>query len=274
LQFEIDGSTTQALDLTIESIYTEQLDWGDLPDSGASYGTQQLYKGPRHVVPVSGSIYLGDEVDPDNDTVGEIDGQPNTNADRDDTTDNDDEDGVVRTAGWFWTQANGGRLDVTVAGSGCLSGWIDWNQDGDFGVTDGSYPLNFLPDAGEEVISNVAVTSGTATYTFAIPVDPTDDSFYARFRLFPREADTTCSRKYLGVFNVDKFPYAEPAPVWRVERNGEVEDYVWDFGPNAVAFRRLEARSETPVRLPALAVLLALAAAGLAASAVLSRRTR
>jgi hypothetical protein len=185
------------------------------------------------VVPDIGSIFLGASVDPNVSQAGEINGQPSVGADGDDGADQDDEDGVVPTAGWTWSQADGGKVDVTVSGDGCLAGWMDWNGDGDFGAAQDGNPNSFIPDDGEEIISNVPVSTGTATYAFPIPVDVTTGTFYARYRLFPREANGNCNRGTQAgsyFFATDKFPTAEPTQ-YRVETNGEVEDYVWTAPP-------------------------------------------
>ncbi len=58
-------------------------------------------------------------------------------------------DGVVRTPGIAWSPASGGSVDVTVNGAtGYVTGWIDWNNDGDFG------------DTGEQILTNEAFTAG------------------------------------------------------------------------------------------------------------------
>jgi hypothetical protein len=128
---------------------------------------------------------------------------------RDDDTNQapDDEDGVFRTPGFNWSVLGGGSVDVTM--NGCvttpcyLNGWVDWNQNGSF-------------EPGEQIFSDLAINSnGTATHAFAIGGSPEfDTSYYARFRLC--QAQDTCD-----------------SPAGSAE-NGEVEDYLWGFGPTAV----------------------------------------
>ncbi|MGE5603716.1 MAG: GEVED domain-containing protein [Nitrososphaerales archaeon] len=205
LELRIRGNVGGS-DLTIEDIRTEGLDWGDLPDASVpgghpNYPTKSVNNGPSHVI---GGLYLGDAID------SESDGLPSIGATGDDNNGIvDDEDGVVRTPNVKWNSgANGGSVNVTVTGGpGCLSGWIDWNNNGN------------LLDTGENILSNVLVNTGTSTHAFAIPVDPHNGTFYARFRLFAPDAGGGCT--------------SAKAPTGQAV-NGEVEDYRWGFGPNAV----------------------------------------
>jgi hypothetical protein len=230
----VDGGATsgvveQAIDLTIICY-----DYGDLPNT---YGiTTNSENGARHSI---GNLYLGASVDSEND------GQPNASALGDDNN-GDDEDGVVLTPGVPWTNDDGGSLNVTVTGGpGCLSGWMDWNNDGDF------------EDEGEFIIQNLPLAAGQHQVTFDIPdgID-LEGNFFARFRLYAPGEDGTCSG----------------ASLTGAATNGEVEDYVFDPAtPTAVTITRLTARGNTGL-LP-----LALAAGGLtllAALAVTFRRAR
>lgn len=237
-------------DLTIHEVGTAGLDWGDLPDestegSHPDYPTQFANNGPRHAI---GTLFLGAEID-----SVETDGVPSAAADGDDTnTTPDDEDGVAPTSSVKWTQgfapANGGSVDVTVAGGpGCLSGWIDWNGDGT------------LTGANEIILNNILVVTGTQTLTFNVPVSPADGTFYARFRLYAPDSavqgqECTTTRTPTG--------FAE---------NGEVEDYRWSFGPNAVSLSNLQA---SPAAVLPLAPLGLAALAGLGAMAALWAKRR
>ncbi|MFL5801497.1 MAG: SdrD B-like domain-containing protein [Roseiflexaceae bacterium] len=163
-------------------------DFGDLP---APYNTtlEGNPDGPRHRVLASPSLYLGATA-PD----AEANGTPSTLA----NADGADEDGVVASGVWA-NGASGGAVQVRVTGSGWLVGWVDFNGDGD--VTD--------PD---ELIINQAVSTGTATYPFDIPVGTFGGgarTLYARFRLFDTQP-LFPSLAYVGA--------AGP---------GEVEDYVF-----------------------------------------------
>lgn len=220
----IDGYIS-ASDVTIHELRAVAFDWGDLPDG---YGTTYAANGPRHVV---GTLYLGPTIDPN-----EINGLPTVPANGDDTSGSDDEDGVTPTPGIFWAQGlNRGSVDVIVSGGpGCLSAWIDWNNNGN------------LTDMGDNVISNVLMPSGMTTRTFHVPVDPGNGTFYARFRLYAPDAGGVCT--------------TARTPTGQVV-NGEVEDYRWSLGPNAVGLQSFSA-SGAPVGLP-----VALPVLGLVASA-------
>lgn len=225
----IDGYN-DATDLTIGEIRTAEFDWGDLPDSsvgGPDYPTQYADNGPRHLI---GSLYLGSLIDP-----FEVNGAPSVGATGDNVSGQDDEDGVQPTNGVLWDAGlNGGSVDVTVTGGpGCLSAWVDWNNNGS------------LTDAGDNILSNVLVNTGTTTHTFFIPTDPASGSFYARFRLYATDPGNVCT--------------SSKAPTGQAV-NGEVEDYQWSFGPNAVsisAFSGTSAASALPSALPVVSGLVA-----------------
>ncbi len=91
------------------------------------------------------------------------------NANGDDANKLDDEDGVtipVLTAGQSTT------ITVNVAGSAYLSGWIDWNGDGDFA------------DAGEKIATDMqdSDADGLITLSVNVPATATPNQTYARFR--------------------------------------------------------------------------------------------
>ncbi len=169
-------------------------------------------------------------------------GEPAAVPNGDDETD----DGVTPTPGWLWSQADGGKVDVTVTGgAGWLAGWIDWNLNRHF---DGE---------GELVFANVPVTPGqVTTIAFDIPVTVSDEGFPARFRLYPEEQVEVAAAG----------PDAAPAATGTAA-GGEVEDYIWSFGPNALGLRSLTATPALPTAWPMLAGL-----AGLAGLALLRRR--
>ena len=214
------------IELTVPPYY----DRGDLPDGTLgvpqSYPTLNANGGPSHLV--GPNLYLGQCVD------AEPNGQPNNEALGDDPaiaapsygtcTSTDDEDGVQRTPNVNWTVSTGGSVDVTVAGGpGCLSGWIDWNGNGD------------LTDDGDNILDNVPLNVGTSIQTFTVPV-PVNGTYYARFRLYPVDGNNLCTTA--------RTPTGE-AP------GGEVEDYQWGFVPTAVTLSGISASSAaSPVALP------------------------
>ncbi len=218
----IDGKT-DASDLTVHDIRTVSLDWGDLPET---YGTTFAANGPRHVV---GSLFLGPQIDP-----YELNGLPSADALADDkgpVAGPDDEDGVTPTPGVLWQRKNGGgSVNVIVTGGpGCLSGWADWNNNGN------------MTDPTENILVNVPVNTGTSTLTFAVPVQPGSGSFYTRFRLYAQDAGGGCTSA--------KSPTGSAT-------NGEVEDYRWSFGPNAVNVSAFSG-SAAPAALPLVGALVA-----------------
>lgn len=229
-----ETSEVSNLSLTVNAC-TTAIDLGDLPEE---YDNTVLGDdGARHVI---GSLYLGSIVD------AEPDGQESGDTSGDDTYDgSDDEDGVVRTSGVNWTQTAGGSVDVTVSGIGCICAWIDWTQDGDFA------------DSGETILYNVAVTTGTQSYTFSIPVDPSNKTFFARFRLYPPDGSCTTAKSPTGLAS-----------------NGEVEDYQWSFGPTAVTLTHLSAKASPGFPVGATAAALAFLASGAAVGGVLVLRRR
>ncbi len=95
----------------------------------------------------------------------------------------DDEDGIILGSNTAPTTvlAPGGQVvaTITTTGPGVLSGWIDFNFDGDW------------DDLGEQVIVNRSVPSGVNTQTFvftlpagaATPADPNGAATMARFRI-------------------------------------------------------------------------------------------
>ena len=174
---------------------TGQIDWGDLPNG---YGmTTSNQGGASHVRPSGGTtVYLG-SVAPDT----EVNGIPNANATGDDLTGSDDEDGVRPMGIWSWSQANGGKLQVTVTAplgqTVYLLGWMDFNNDGDFG------------DTGEFAVNQSIVGTGTYTVNLNIPAGMANTMF-ARFRVM-----------------ADLPPVPALAYTGQVT-NGEVEDYRFD----------------------------------------------
>lgn len=168
------------------------LDWGDAPDP--TYPTLATNNGAAHIVT---GPYLGTCVD------SEANGQPNSSAASDDTAsggsvvgtcaNNDDEDGV--SFGTIVQGASGNSITVTASAPCILSGWIDWNQDGDW------------QDAGEQVVSGQTLTAGSNSLTVSSPTAALSGTTYARFR---------CTTD--AAFN------ASPQPTG-IATNGEVEDY-------------------------------------------------
>ncbi len=146
----------------------------------------------------TGAVRLGGTADWDADT--------GFAAGSDDSTDK----GVARNA----FTATTGNVNLTVTGgTGYVTGWFDWNQDGDFG------------DAGEQVFTNQTVSAGsTVPVSFSTGgASVYDKTFNARFRVY---AATQASAQTAA-------PEAAPQPLGGIA-DGEVEDYTWYFSPLAV----------------------------------------
>ena len=157
----------EASDSLTVSLGVPNLDYGDASDTGLTNPTtgQQNYQtapgsGPSHVV--DGVTFLGAGVDAEN--VAFDDGPT-------------EDDGVVLDDGTpatlhgeSITVGDSFELDVTTAGTGVLSAWIDFNRDGDF------------DDPGEQIATDEAPTSNLVTITSTVPFSSVAGDTYARFR--------------------------------------------------------------------------------------------
>ncbi len=165
------------------------LEFGDLPDV---YGTLFASGGAAHIY--NSTFFLGTTLDV------EADGAPSSGADGDDTTGNDDEDGVT-----FVSALIGGTVadvDVEANEDGFLNAWYDFNGDGDFA------------DPGEYVFADVPLTAGMNNLFVNVPLNVADQ-VYIRFRFTENQGEAT-SPTGIAV-------------------SGEVEDYVqpginYDYG--------------------------------------------
>jgi hypothetical protein len=230
ITLDIDGSTVPGADFVLDNMQMDDAaDYGDLPDS---YGTTLVANGARHQI-LTG-LRLGANLD------AETDGVPSTTAAGDDQSQlpPNDEDGVARFPDFKWTVGpqpdNGGAINLTVSGrplGGCplgrrcyLRGWIDWNNDG------------FQPS--DNIISQTlsGLPLNLDGYQFDIPSGVTfPNSFYARFRVCGGVGST-------GARDCDSPTGAAST--------GEVEDYYWNFGPNAVTLNSLQAQPTTSPVVP------------------------
>ncbi len=165
------------------------VDFGDLPTTYNGV-TKLKSEGARHTI---GSLKLGAVVD------GDPDGQPSSTS-----TGDTNDDGVTTVQQDNWSQGSGGTVNVTATGgTGYLSGWADWNNDGDFA------------DSGEKIVTDQAISGSNQPVSFAIPVSTLSGTYNSRFRLYPSStADTSVPQGLAS--------------------NGEVEDYQWSFAPTAV----------------------------------------
>ncbi len=199
-------SSTNITDRDFAFTSASTYDFGDLP---ATYNMTDMDDNPdgaRHTI--TGSLYLG-TTPPDS----EANGIPSVTATADNVYGTDDEDGVD-VDNYPWSNGNdGGKLVITVNGSGYLVAWIDFNNDGDFADRhDSDNDGDFQENNGDwsEFIISQAVSTGTATYTFNLPpglLSASPITLNMRFRLF-----TTAPI-------IPSLSYAGPAT------GGEVEDY-------------------------------------------------
>ncbi len=245
------ATPTAALDMIIDFFAitnsTSYQDYGDLPDT---YSTLAASNGPRHTI---STLFLGSLID------AEPNGQPTPTATGDNVTNLNDEDGVVRSAAWT-NGPNGGHVQVTVTGANnaCLSGWIDFGQDGTFTNT-------------EQIFNLVHVTGGVNTLNFDVPPGTfpgtgPNITLNARFRVVPDVfADGLC-------LAVSQFGDEADLSYTGPYLNGEIEDYQWPFNPTAVHLSMLKAESSASPVLPL--TLAGLTAALLVSSAIVIRRKK
>lgn len=138
----------------------------DYSDAPVSYGSA------KHVI-VSG-LSLG-SADPDS----EANALSTANADGDDSTGSDDENGVnLPSLVRGQTASMTVNLSEPSAGASYLQAWIDWNADGDF------------LDSGEQIAQNLTdnssldtnAASGVVSFNVAVPATASTEPSYARFR--------------------------------------------------------------------------------------------
>ena len=185
----------------IGAFETQSIDFGDAPDSYPGDASHRAI-GPQ----------LGDNRD------GDLRRSASEFATGDDTTGDDDEDGVL-----FGTIVPGTMAGINIDlqnAEGALVGalvdaWIDFNGDGDW------------DDAGEKILTDEPVTQGLQTKNYPVPAGSTVGTTFARIRV-----STEGGLSPTG-----------PAP------DGEVEDYAVTIGaigatPTATINAGRETRSE------------------------------
>ena len=143
-------------------------DFGDAPyaeQSGfvAPYPTLLADNGARHT---ASGPRLGAAVDV------EFEGQPNVNANGDDTNGApDEEDGVTFLTVLVPGNSVSVRVNLQNAASAKLDAWMDFNRDGDW------------LDAGEQIFSSQVLVSGDNTLSFTVPAGASPSFTYVRFRV-------------------------------------------------------------------------------------------
>ena len=179
-----DDSTTDATIGTVNRIKLDfsgiLIDYGDAPDATAgtasgNYQTKSTDNGASHlIVP---QLMLGTSVDTDSGTL------QNSAATADDTNGTDDED-ALKAFPQIMTTAGGQPYVVTARvtnqtyAAAYLTGYIDFNRDGDF------------LDAGEKSDTQYVSWDGYVRLTFTLPTTITTGTVYARLRLGLTESET------------------------------------------------------------------------------------
>jgi len=215
----LPGNTTERRDFG----FLSNLDLGDLPPGYQATNLDD--NGARHVV--STNLYLGAVAEPDKEANGIETGTANG----DDQTGVDDEDGIARMTssgdnlghgGWTNGPVNtgdGGSLEITVSGiwSGIPQVFIDFN--GDDTLTE-----VVLRDAlGNPMTGRFSPSATPYRVYFDIPDNTFNgadsSSLFVRVRLSANGG--------LGAFGLAS--------------EGEVEDYMYNFGPTAVTLNQFSA---------------------------------
>ena len=199
------GPTGMASDGEVEDhrFVISSLDFGDAPDA---YGTTFASDGARHALVRRSdelgmsTFALGNSVDP------EVDGNPTPNADGDDNTGIDDEDGISGLDQPL-IQGTDHEIGISVTlpvdiTTPTLTGWIDFNHDGDFN------------DQGENALFEF-IFPNTTSAVLSIPDDALSGTTIARFRL---TTETAIGPTGLAM-------------------DGEVEDYIVTIGEAACSLQ-------------------------------------
>jgi uncharacterized repeat protein (TIGR01451 family) len=195
-----------------EASVTQGADWGDLPEP--QHPTLAASNGPRHLI--TSPLRLGRQVD------AEGNGQPDASARGDDNNGvPDDEDGVDALPGLtgFWDEGTvaggfGGSLEIIISGgSGVPEVFIGFNG--------GALAAITLRDATGAPLPTTPWLPGTYQVYLDIPAGAMGGSPTIPVRVRLSSAGGLAA--------------TGPAP------DGEVEDYLFQFTPNAVAVSELSA---------------------------------
>jgi hypothetical protein len=183
------------------------IDYGDAPDS---YGTLHASNGPYHIT--GEALRLGTA-----NTEVDIDGQPSSGADADDTDGTDDDDGVTFSSPGAYLQADVEVVNNT-GNPAYLCAWLDRWSDG-AATLDGTFDdATDIASSPGTTCQTVADNAGVATsHTFEWTGLPAASGHtYARFRVCSTIGECNTATGFAA--------------------NGEVEDYriYFDFTPTAV----------------------------------------
>lgn len=180
---QLGGAAATLIYGATNSSFLLESDNADVGDAPISYGN------PTHTIT---GIRMGATVDADSGLLN------NATATGDDTNNTDDEDGVTLSPLLPIGEVTIVPVSIQNAG-GVLNAWFDWNADGDFN------------DAGEQMVSDQAVATGTVNLNIAVPAGAIIGPTFARFRVCTSSAATA------PLDNCN-------TPVSTVQ-SGEVEDY-------------------------------------------------
>jgi hypothetical protein len=168
------------VELSAAPVYANWKDYGDAPDP--MYQTKYYNLGASHVL--DGVTYLGTWAD------AEPDGIPDPAAMGDDNYQLADEDGIVFPATIYAGLTD--TIAVSASVGAYFSGWIDFNNDGDWA------------DGSEQVYTDLPLSPGNNKLLLSVPFNAVADTTFARFR----------------ISSVNGLSYTGEAP------DGEVEDYL------------------------------------------------
>ena len=187
-------------------------DFGDLP---AYYDTTHAADGARHPI---GALRLGTDVQ----------SEPDAHSSADATGDGAEEDGVTRQnglAGPGWSEGtvadgHGGSLEITISG-------------------DSGVPQVFIDFTGANTLTEVTLRDNTGS-PIAMPLSP--GTYHVYFDIPPGAFSSTDNLIVVRV----RLSSTGGLTAKGLAQDGEVEDYMWHFGPNAVTLVNLQAvRSNT-----------------------------
>lgn len=177
ITLSVDDTQGETTTKTITVAVTQEFDFGDAPDTGATagtgpgnYQTRMFDDGPRHLV---GGPHLGPTVDAEIAPNTYLEGFANSLYGYGDNTFGNDEDGIffpsmLRSAPGSGTQST---VVVNASTTARVDAWLDFNADGDFA------------DSGEQIATSVAVVSGDNVLSFVVPASSPSGKTFARFRI-------------------------------------------------------------------------------------------
>ncbi len=216
IQFGINNSAT--------------LDFGDLP---GLYGVTTLAEdGARHP---KGLFFLGQRID------AELDGQPSSDA-LDDDAIGDDEDGIVFDAIEPGVTTTGRFVATASRQGGYLTGWMDFNGDGDFDdVIDGVGERLVMRKSGGPAVTRLLLNSldpaGANEVFFDVPTTIDAATIFARFRFSEFDIDSLTGLAQIG--EVEDYAIAPVIAAPLVSSNGADFDNDGDVdGSDFLAWQR------------------------------------